>query len=50
MRANRYSVVEVFQTGKVKWNHLLFTWPKRKKKWQKSFIIFMFIANNSILS
>ena len=24
--------------------------PKKKRKWQKSFVIFMFIANNSIFN
>ena len=25
-------------------------WVKKKRKWRESFVIFMFIANNSILS
>ena len=39
-----------FLTGKLQWNHLLLPGPKTKRKWRKSFDIFMFIANNSILS
>ena len=34
--------------GKLEWNHLLLTGPKKKRKWRKSFGIFMFIVNNSI--
>ena len=50
MRGNRYSTVEVSETGKLEWNHLLLTWPKKRREWRKSFVIFMFVANNSILS
>ena len=45
---NRYYHVEVFETGGLEWNHLLLNGPKKKRKWRKSFVIFMFIANNSI--
>ena len=36
------------ERGLLEWNHLLLTGPKKKRKWQESFVIFMFIANNSI--
>ena len=48
MRGNRNSSVEVLETDKLEWNHQLLTGPKKKQKWQKSFIIFMFIGNNFI--
>ena len=48
MKGNRYSNVEVFQTGKLEWNHLLLTGPKKKLKWRNSLGIPMFIANNCI--
>ena len=32
----------------MEWNHVLLTRPKKKRKWRKSFIKFMLIANNSI--
>ena len=48
MKGNRYANVKVFWTDKLVWNHLLLTGPKKKRKWRESFMIFMFIANNSI--
>ena len=48
MRGNGYSNVKVFEPGKLEWKHLLLTEPKKERKWRKSFVIFMFIANNSI--
>ena len=48
MKRNRYPNVEVFQTDKLVWNHLLLTGPKKKQKWRESFMIFMFSDNNSI--
>ena len=48
MKGNRYANVEVCQTDKLEWNHLLLTGPKKKRKWRESFVIFMFPANNSI--
>ena len=43
-----HSSVEVLYTDKLEWNHLLLTEPKKKRKQQKWFGIFMLIANNSI--
>ena len=48
MKGKRYSNEKVFWTGKLEWNHLLLTGPKKKQRWRKLFGIFMFIANNSI--
>ena len=48
MKGNSYPNVEVFQKDKLEWNHLLLTEPKKKRKWRELFVIFMFIANNSI--
>ena len=48
MKGNRYPNVDAFKTDKLEWNHLLMTGPKKKQKWRESFVIFMFIANNSI--
>ena len=48
MKGSRYLNVEVSKTDKLEWNHLLLTRPKKKRKWRESFVIFMFIANNSI--
>ena len=31
MKGNRYPNVEVFQTGKLEWNHLLLTGPKKSE-------------------
>ena len=45
MKRNRNFNVEVFQRGKLEWHNLLLAVPKKKRK---SFVIFMFIANNSI--
>ena len=35
MKGKRYYNVEVFQTGKLEWNHLLLTGPKKKQRWRK---------------
>ena len=48
MKGDRYPNVEDFQTEKLEWNHLSLTGPKKKRKWRESFVISMFIANNSI--
>ena len=50
MKGNCYPYVEIF-FDKTYWNGTtcqLFTGPKKKRKWQESFVIFKFIANNSI--
>ena len=48
MKGNRYPKKEVFWPDKLEWNHLLLTGLKKKRKWPESFVIFMFIDNNSI--
>ena len=48
MKGDRYPIVEVFWTDKLEWNHSLLTGPKKKLKWRESFVIFMFIASNSV--
>ena len=48
MKGKYYPNVEVFWTDKLEGNHLLLTGPKKKQNGEESFIIFMFIANNSI--
>ena len=35
MKGNRYSTMEVFKTGKLEWNHVLLTGPKKKRKWRR---------------
>ena len=35
MKGKCYPNVEVCQTDKLEWNHLLLTGPKKKQKWQK---------------
>ena len=48
MKGNRYPDVGFFWTDKLEWNHLLLTGSKKKRKWRASFVVFMFVANNSI--
>ena len=48
MKGNRYPNADIFSTDKLEWNHLLLTGPKKKQTWREPFVIFMFIANNSI--
>ena len=46
MKGNLYLNVEVFLDKQIGME--LLTGPKKKRKWRESFVIFMFIANNSI--
>ena len=39
--------MEVSYTGRLEWNRLSLTGPK-KRKWRKSFVIFIFVADNPI--
>ena len=48
MKGNHYPNVEVFWTDKLEWDDLLLTGPKKKREWREPFVIFMFVANNSI--
>ena len=49
MRGNRYSNVEVFQTGKLEWKPLVTDWTKEEAKMAKIVSnIHVYIANNSI--
>ena len=41
MRENHNSIAEIFWTGRLEWNHLSLTGPKKKRKWRNSFAIFM---------
>ena len=50
MRGSRNSNVEVLGTCNLEWKHSLLTGLKKKQKWRKSFVIFMFIANNYIFN
>ena len=47
MKGNPYPNAEVFQTDKLEWNRLLLPGSKKKRKWRESFVIFMFITDNS---
>ena len=37
MKGKYYPNVEVCQTDKLKWNHLLLIGPKKKQKWSQKF-------------
>ena len=48
MKGNRYPNVEAFLDRQIGMEPFVIDWTKKKRKWLESFVIFMFIANNSI--
>ena len=43
MKGNRYPNVEVFLDRQIGMESFDTDWPKKKRKWRESFVIFMFI-------
>ena len=48
MRGNLCSNVGFFRQANWDGTTCYLTGPKKKRKWRKSFVVFMFIVNNSI--
>ena len=48
MYSSPHSYVVLDPIDKLEGNHLLLTGPKKKRNGEESFVILMFIANNSI--
>ena len=48
MKGNRYPNMDVFLDRQIGMEPLVIEWAKEEEKWRELFVIFMFIANNSI--